>query len=471
MALLSLRDVSLAFGGPRLLDRVDLQIERGERVCLLGRNGEGKSTLLRLIEGEIEPDEGEVIRQQGLRIARLPQEVPEGQGGTVADEVAAGLDDGPRPRGGAHDHRVDAVISRMGLDADARFADLSSGMKRRVLLAQVARRRARHPAARRADQPSRHRRDPLARRLPAPLRRDAGLRHARPGVPGAAGHPDRRARPRPALRLGLRLPDLPQAQGGSARGRGAAERPLRQEAGPGGSLDPQGHRGPPDPQRGPRPGAEGDARGPPQAPGAARRRRGCRSRRPSARARWSSRPRGVGFRYGDRTGDPGLDDDDHAGRQGRDHRPQRLGQDDAAPALARRAAAPGGDDPARDQPGGRLLRPVEGHARRGEDGPAERQRVRHDRDQRPAPARHRLPAGLPLPARAIARAWSSSSPAASGAGCCWPSCSPARRTSWSSTSRPTTSTSRRWSCWRACWSTTRGRCCWSATTGRSSTTW
>ena len=67
MALLSLRDVSLAFGGPRLLDRVDLQIERGERLCLLGRNGEGKSTLLRLIRGEIEPDEGEVIRQQGLR--------------------------------------------------------------------------------------------------------------------------------------------------------------------------------------------------------------------------------------------------------------------------------------------------------------------------------------------------------------------------------------------------------------------
>src|SRR4051794_32065969 len=90
MALLSLREVSLAFGGPRLLDRVDLQIERGERVCLLGRNGEGKSTLLRLIQGEIAPDEGEVIRRQGLRIARLVQEVPEGRGGSVAEEVAVG---------------------------------------------------------------------------------------------------------------------------------------------------------------------------------------------------------------------------------------------------------------------------------------------------------------------------------------------------------------------------------------------
>src|SRR3954469_20749067 len=92
MALVSLRTVSLAFGGPRLLDGVDLQIERGERLCLLGRNGEGKSTLLKLIDGEIEPDEGMVVRQQGLRIARLSQEVPPGGGGSVADEVAAGLD-------------------------------------------------------------------------------------------------------------------------------------------------------------------------------------------------------------------------------------------------------------------------------------------------------------------------------------------------------------------------------------------
>ena len=73
MALFSLRNVSLTFGGPRLLDQVSLQIEHGERLCLLGRNGEGKSTLLRLIRGEIEPDEGEFIRQQGLvRFAVAP---------------------------------------------------------------------------------------------------------------------------------------------------------------------------------------------------------------------------------------------------------------------------------------------------------------------------------------------------------------------------------------------------------------
>ncbi len=135
MALLSLRNVSLAFGGPRLLDQVELQIEPGERVCLLGRNGEGKSTLLRLIRGEIEPDDGQVIRQQGLRITRLPQDVPREQTGTVADRVAEGLDDDDHHATGS-DHRVQTVISRMGLDAESRFEDLSSGMKRRVLLAQ-----------------------------------------------------------------------------------------------------------------------------------------------------------------------------------------------------------------------------------------------------------------------------------------------------------------------------------------------
>ena len=135
MALLSLRGVSLSFGGPKLLDGVDLQIERGERVCLLGRNGEGKSTLLRLIEGGITPDDGEVIRRQGLRITRLTQEVPVGRGSTVADEVAEALvSDGSASDG---DHRVDAILSRMGLEAEARFAELSSGMKRRVLLAKA----------------------------------------------------------------------------------------------------------------------------------------------------------------------------------------------------------------------------------------------------------------------------------------------------------------------------------------------
>ena len=111
MALLSLRNVSLAFGGPRLLDQVELQIEPGERVCLLGRNGEGKSTLLRLIRGEIEPDEGQVIRQQGLRIGRLPQDVPRDQTGTVADQVAQGLEDAEPSRDRIRSSRADGHFS------------------------------------------------------------------------------------------------------------------------------------------------------------------------------------------------------------------------------------------------------------------------------------------------------------------------------------------------------------------------
>jgi ATP-binding cassette subfamily F protein uup len=136
MPLLSLRGVCHSFGGPRLLDQVDLQVEPGERLCLLGRNGEGKSTLLRLIAGDIEPDDGTIIRQQGLRVARLAQDVPAGHGGAVGDEVALGLVDEAH-HDGAADHRVQAVVSRVGLDPDARFDELSSGMKRRVLLAQA----------------------------------------------------------------------------------------------------------------------------------------------------------------------------------------------------------------------------------------------------------------------------------------------------------------------------------------------
>ena len=134
MALVSMRGVSVAFGGPTLLDRVDWQVERGERVGLVGRNGAGKSTLLKLLHGDLKPDDGEILRQ-GARIARLAQEVPRGRGGSVFEEVAAGDDE----EGGEHapTHAVDRVLSRMKLDADAPFESLSSGMKRRVLLAKA----------------------------------------------------------------------------------------------------------------------------------------------------------------------------------------------------------------------------------------------------------------------------------------------------------------------------------------------
>ncbi len=99
MALISLQDVSLGFGGPLLLENINLQIERGEWVGLLGRNGAGKSTLLKLVNGDLLPDRGSVSRQQNLRLAYLPQEVPQGLAGTVAQIIAGGLvSAGARPR-------------------------------------------------------------------------------------------------------------------------------------------------------------------------------------------------------------------------------------------------------------------------------------------------------------------------------------------------------------------------------------
>jgi ATP-binding cassette subfamily F protein uup len=91
MSLLSLRDVSLSFGAAPLLDRANFSLERGERVCVVGRNGEGKSTLLKVVEGVHLPDSGEIVRQGGLVLASLPQEVPVALSGTVFDVVADGL--------------------------------------------------------------------------------------------------------------------------------------------------------------------------------------------------------------------------------------------------------------------------------------------------------------------------------------------------------------------------------------------
>src|SRR5210317_2545345 len=91
MALINLRNISLAFGGPPLLEDISLRIDKGERICLLGRNGSGKSTLLKVIAGEIQEDAGIIDRQQGLRVARLEQDVPRNLQGTIYEVTAQGL--------------------------------------------------------------------------------------------------------------------------------------------------------------------------------------------------------------------------------------------------------------------------------------------------------------------------------------------------------------------------------------------
>lgn len=167
MALLRLQNIHLSYGSPPLLDGVELTLEQGERVALVGRNGEGKSTLMKIIAGDVKPDDGDIFLQQGARVARLEQEVPRDIEGSVYDVIAEGLGDlgkliaryhhvtqdfdqpGAMEEmgrlqqkieevdGWSMEQRVSATISRLELPADANVASLSGGLKRRVLLARA----------------------------------------------------------------------------------------------------------------------------------------------------------------------------------------------------------------------------------------------------------------------------------------------------------------------------------------------
>ena len=170
MSLIRLDNVSLAYGHRALLDHVSLQLESAERVCLVGRNGEGKSSLLRIIAGERTADDGEVWRRPGIRIGMLEQEVMLACSDSVFDVVAAGLPEQGRLISEYHhaaagleqsqdpaalvrlaelqqsleaaggwqlEQRVERVLSRLALDGEAPFDRLSGGWRRRVLLARA----------------------------------------------------------------------------------------------------------------------------------------------------------------------------------------------------------------------------------------------------------------------------------------------------------------------------------------------
>ena len=169
MAILTFRNVVLTLGQPPLFDGVNFSIERGERLCLVGRNGTGKSTLLRMIMGDMPPDDGEVVRIQGLRVAQLAQEVPQDTTGSVYHVVAGGLGnigeviaryhdlthalaDGDFSKMDELEHcqheleaadgwtvgqRVDNVLTRLALNPDSEVDSLSGGLKRRVMLARA----------------------------------------------------------------------------------------------------------------------------------------------------------------------------------------------------------------------------------------------------------------------------------------------------------------------------------------------
>lgn len=168
MALIHLKNISLAFGVAPVLDHVNFSLDTGERVCLIGRNGEGKSTLFKLIDGTQAPDDGEIIIADGLRVAMLAQDVPNDDG-TLLDIVMNGDEKVATLLRQYHDlsdkcgvgdmtacermtdvqHEIDALhgwdlernartlLDNMGLNPTDRLADLSGGRKRRVLLARA----------------------------------------------------------------------------------------------------------------------------------------------------------------------------------------------------------------------------------------------------------------------------------------------------------------------------------------------
>lgn len=186
MSIINLQKVTLHYGQQPLLDQVNLAIEPKERLGILGRNGMGKSTLLRVIMGETLPDSGEIFRQKSLVIAKLAQEVPLGLSGSVYDVVAEALGENGRLLSRyqhvsaqlAHDaspqcmqelhtlqqaldkhnawnvsHKIDDVISRIGLTGVEEFAALSGGLKRRVLFGQAM---AMQPDVLLLDEPTNH---------------------------------------------------------------------------------------------------------------------------------------------------------------------------------------------------------------------------------------------------------------------------------------------------------------------------
>jgi ATP-binding cassette subfamily F protein uup len=186
MALLSLQGVSLAFGGPPVLDGAHLAIERGERVCVLGRNGAGKSTLLAVLAGTQRPDAGTVVRQGQASVARLEQALPEGLTGTLFEVAAQGI--GPAGEllaryhaaarhaaeaatpqalaeldrlhravdaadGWGAQQRVRVVLQQLGLDPEGRMEQASGGRARQALLARAL---VRAPDVLLLDEPTNH---------------------------------------------------------------------------------------------------------------------------------------------------------------------------------------------------------------------------------------------------------------------------------------------------------------------------
>jgi ATP-binding cassette subfamily F protein uup len=398
MSLFSLLDVNLCFGGPAILDKVNFQVDPGERVCLLGRNGAGKSTLMAVIAGEVKPDTGDVFRQPGSLFARLTQEVPTTSTGRCLRSSPRGC--GPRPgheEDWERDVLVHDLIDHLQLSPEARFPTLSGGLKRRALLGRAL---AAKPDLLLLDEPTNHLdldsilwleeflisekitlffvthdRAFLRRLATRIVELDRGRLAGwacdydtylirKEEVVAAeekqqAAFDKKLAQEEVWIRKGVR------AQRSRAQGRIHALMKMRAE---------RAARAVPHRQRQPAP-----------LGGRALRRQGDRrrghvlllSRRPGAR--------------------PGLHDHADPRRQDRDHRAERLRQVDAHQAPPRAALADEGQDHPRHAARVHLLRPDARPDRRRQDRCRQHRGRQRDRDDRRAhAARDQLPPGLPL---------------------------------------------------------------------------
>ncbi|QDU83860.1 ABC transporter ATP-binding protein uup [Planctomycetes bacterium Pla163] len=153
MAELGLENVHLSFTGAPLLSGVDLQIHTGERIGLVGRNGTGKSTLLKVLAGVLQPDEGRVVRRPDLVTSALVQDVPSDLVGTVESVLRAALADLELDGDWEIDARVERALSELDLPAGEEVSTLSAGRKRRVLLAAAL---IREPDVLLLDEPTNH---------------------------------------------------------------------------------------------------------------------------------------------------------------------------------------------------------------------------------------------------------------------------------------------------------------------------
>ena len=137
MPLFQLHQVTLSYGALPLLDHVNLQIEQGERISLVGRNGTGKTSLMRLMTREEVPSEGEVITAPGTVVTYLSQEVPDQITGSVMEVIRSGLPVNNLEEEWESDMRLEALAERISLRGDDSFSSLSGGLKRRTLLARA----------------------------------------------------------------------------------------------------------------------------------------------------------------------------------------------------------------------------------------------------------------------------------------------------------------------------------------------